>query len=102
LNYGERDKRIMSKIKQQLEREIVISDTSLEITAWNRYICFQYEGNQYELTLFWNEFDGFDIWWREPSKAPDWAINWDETKYNGESLAGYLDWLTYSREKESE
>lgn len=87
-------------MKQHLEEQIVISDTSLEVTAWKRYIQFQYEGNEYKLTLFWDDFDGFDIFWREPSKAPDWVINWDETKYNGEDFAGYLDWLTYSRESE--
>ena len=87
----------MSKIKQRLEEQIVIAHSSEESTGWKRYICFNYQGNEYELTLFWDEFNGYEIFWREPSKAPDWAIKWREEENEGASLAGYLDLLSWEK-----
>jgi len=89
----------MSKIKQHLEEKIVITHSEEENTAWNRYIAFNYEGNQYELTLYWEEFNGYDIFWREPAKTPDWVLEWDEKAHQGMSFQHYLDNLTWEREK---
>lgn len=89
----------MSKIKQHLEEQIVITHSEEENTGWKRYICFQYEGNKYELTLFWDSFDGYDIFWREPSKAPAWVIEWDSEAHQGMSFEHYLDDLTWESEK---
>ena len=87
----------MSKMKQHLEERIVISHSSEENTAWKRYICLEYQGNEHKLILFWDEFNGYEIFWREPSKAPDWAVNWKEEENEGASLAGYLDFLSWEK-----
>lgn len=88
----------MSKIKQQLEQQVVITGKRHEEMGWKRYLCFEYEGNSYELTLFWDEFNGYEIMWREPSKTPDWVVNWDEPAHQGMSFEHYLDELTYEME----
>lgn len=78
-------------------KQIEITDQRHEETGWKRYIYFKYEGKDYELTLFWDEFNGYEIYWREPNTAPDWARNWDEDMSEGLSLAGWLDELTFQR-----
>ncbi len=57
----------MSKMKQYLEKQIVIKGKEHEETGWKRYIYFEYEGNEYELTLFYDEFTGYDTYWRVPN-----------------------------------
>lgn len=89
----------MSKIKQHLEKEIVIEGSRHEEMSWKRYIYFQYEGNNYELTLFWDEFNGYETFWRVPDRTPDWVVNWDEQAHNGMSFEHYLDELTWEREE---
>lgn len=89
----------MSKMKQHLEEKIVISHSEEENTAWKRYICFQYEGNEYELTLYWDEFSGYDTFWREPDSTPNWVVEWDEEAHQGMSFEHYLDDLTWERSK---
>jgi hypothetical protein len=53
----------MSKMKQHLEGQIVIKGKEHEETGWKRYVYFEYEGNEYELTLFYDEFTGYDTYW---------------------------------------
>jgi hypothetical protein len=77
------------------QAEIVISGVSHEETAWKRYIYFQNEGTEYELTLFWDEFNGYETYWGTPDKAPDWVIEWDEQDHNGMSFEHYIDDLTW-------
>lgn len=89
----------MSKIKQHLEEKIVISRSSEENTSWKRYICFQYEGNEYELTLYWDEFNGYEIFWREPDSEPNWVVEWDSEAHQGMSFEHYLDDLTWEGER---
>ena len=78
-------------------KNIKITNSRLELTAWKRVICFEYEGEHHEVVLFWNEFDGFELYWLELSKTPDWAVNWNEDEHEGMSLADYLDELTWER-----
>ena len=89
----------MSKMKQHLEERIVISHSNEESTGWKRYICFQYEGNEYEVNLYWEEFNGYDTFWREPSKAPAWVVEWDSEAHSGMSFEHYLDDLTWEMNK---
>ena len=89
----------MSKIKQHLESEIVISHFNEESTGFKRYIAFNYEGNEYELTLFWDSFDGYEIYWQVPRVTPDWIVNWDEEAHNGNSFEAYLDELTWEEKR---
>ena len=78
------------------QKEIVITGASAENMSWKRYIYFNYDGNEYSLTLFWDEFNGYEIFWREPSKTPDWVVNWNEDEHEGMSFEWYLDELTYN------
>lgn len=87
----------MSNIKQHLEEQIVITRMDENTTGWKRHICLEYQGNEHKLILFWDEFNGYEIFWREPSKAPDWAIKWREEENEGASLAGYLDLLSWEK-----
>jgi len=85
----------MSKMKQHLEKQINITGKKHEETGWKRYISFEYEGNEYELTLFWDEFNGFETYWRVPDKTPNWVIEWNEEDNSGMSFELYLDDLTW-------
>ena len=89
----------MSKIKQHLEEQVVITHSSEESTGWKRYIAFNYEGNEYELTLFWEEFNGYDTYWRVPDKTPAWVAEWDSEAHQGMSFEHYLDDLTWEMNK---
>jgi hypothetical protein len=80
-------------------QEIKLSSVRQEIDGWRRYIYLTKGGVEYQLTLFWDQFNGYEIMWGAEndtriSKAPDWANDWDEDDNNGISLAGYLDELT--------
>jgi hypothetical protein len=88
----------MSKIKQDLERQVVVDWCAEESTGWKRHISFDYEGNKYALTLFWEEFNGYDTFWREPKTTPNWVVEWDESAHEGMSFEHYLDELTWEME----
>ena len=92
----------MSKIKQHLEDQIVIAHFNEESTGWKRYITLNYQGNNYELTLYWGEFEGYDIVWRfcnskQMINTPDWVVEWDSEAHNQMSFEHYLDDLTWER-----
>ena len=89
----------MSKIKQHLEEKIVISHSEEENTGWKRIIFFEYEGNKYEVNLYWDEFNGYEIFWREPNTKPNWVVEWDEEAHQGMSFEHYLDDLTWEMNK---
>jgi hypothetical protein len=82
-------------------QELKVKGMRQEVDAWHRYIHFTREGKDYELTLFWDQFNGYEVMWRSvdgqgTGKAPDWANNWDED--HNESLVWWLDELTYQME----
>ena len=85
-------------MKQHLEKQINITGKCHEETGWKRRLDFQYEGNDYQLTLFWDEFNGYEIFWRVPDKTPDWVAEWDSEAHEGMSFEHYLDELTYEME----
>ena len=85
----------MSQIKQHLERQIVPTSSKQENTGWARYICFEYESNSYEFTLFYDQFNGYDTYWRVPDTTPDWVVEWDSEAHDGMSFEHYLDDLTW-------
>jgi hypothetical protein len=93
-NYQRKDKG-MSKMKQHLEKKINITGKNHEETGWKRYIYFEYEGNEYELTLFYDEFTGYDTYWRVPNTTPNWVVEWDSEAHEGMSFTHYLDDLTW-------
>ncbi len=79
-------------------QEIKITGKEHEETGWKRYIYLEHKGEKCELTLFWDEFSGYEIYWRVTNKIPKWAIEWNEDSKNEISLAHYLDDLTYEIE----
>ena len=89
----------MSKIKQLLEEQIVISYSEQENTGWKRVIFFEYEGNKYEVNLYWDEFNGYEVFWREPNTTPNWVVEWDSEAHSGMSFEHYLDDLTWESDK---
>lgn len=89
----------MSKIKRHLEEQVVITYSEQENTGWKRIIFFEYEGNKYEVNLYWDEFNGYDTYWREPDTTPNWVVEWDSEAHNDMSFEHYLDDLTWEMNK---
>ena len=88
-------------------QEIKVISKHHEETSWKRYITFNYDKEEYKVLLFWDEFNGYELYWRNNEtellnslKSPQWALEWDEEAHDGNSLASYLDELTYE-EKET-
>jgi len=76
--------------------EMTINWKSHEETGWKRVINFTHEGNEYEVLLFWDEFQGYELIWRSEndlfiSTTPLWAQFWNEELHEGMSLEWYLD-----------
>lgn len=83
-------------------KDIKIIGKEHENTGWKRRISFDYQGNNYELTLYWGEFDGYDIVWRfcdgkQMIHTPAWVVEWDSEAHEGMSFEHYLDELTWER-----
>jgi len=85
--------------------EIRITGSTQEVNAWKRNIYFTYEGTDYEVTLFWDEVDGYELYWIKDGKTwtetdgklvfvspPAWAVEYNEV---GNSLESDLDELSY-------
>lgn len=84
-------------------QEIKINGMRKEVDAWRRYIHLTRDGVDYDLTLFWDQFDGYEILWRSVngelnSVEPDWSVNWNEDEHNGQYLSWWLDELTCDME----
>jgi len=87
-------------------QDIIITGKREEILSWKRYIYFKYQDKEYSVLLFWDEFNGYEIYWQNQEnnllnnpKAPDWATNWQENSHNDMSLGYYLDDLTFEAVK---
>ena len=70
---------------------MIIESVSKQETAYSKSITINYEGQEYEVLLYWNNWDGYELSFVN-SDEPEWAINWEEN--NDESLAYTLDGLT--------
>jgi hypothetical protein len=70
---------------------MIIEGVTKEETAYTKSMTLTYEGEQYEVLLYWNNWDGYEINFIN-SDEPEWAINWEEN--NEQSLAFVLDDLT--------
>ncbi len=70
---------------------IEINALSKEETSYTKEMTITYDGQQYEVLLHWNNWDGYEVTFTEVEE-PDWAINWEDS--NEESLAYTLDGLT--------
>ncbi len=83
-------------------QEIKITGKEHEELSWKRYVYFEYQGKEYVVILFWDEFNGYEIYWKNSEsglinsqEAPDWVVNWDEDEHEGMSFGHYLDEITY-------
>jgi hypothetical protein len=68
-----------------------IKGVSKEETAYAKEMTISYEGEEYEVLLRWDNWDGYDLTFTN-SNEPEWAITWEDN--NEESLAYTLDCLT--------
>lgn len=83
---------------------IEIKESSTRDTAYDKFIKFTYEGQEYSVFLHWDSYEGYDMNFTELENTgkwisdPDWVEDFD---YNGnESLESILDGLTNERESE--
>jgi hypothetical protein len=68
-----------------------IKGVSKEDTGFVKNMTISYEGEEYEVLLRWDRFDGYDLTFIN-SDDPQWAVDWEDN--NEESLAYTLDGLT--------
>lgn len=81
--------------------EITIKEASKEVTAWAKDITFEREGKTHSVTLNWDNYDGYDITFKnKDNSTPLWAARWIEEGEYAQSLLVILDEMT--EEKESE
>lgn len=74
---------------------ITIKQASKETTAWAKEITFEREGREYSVTLYWDNYDGYDITFKGGNETtPNWAARWIEEGEYAESLLCILDNLT--------
>ena len=79
---------------------ITVQSTFKEDTAYDKWILFTYKGEEYNILLHWDKFDGFDIHFTDPIRSanwvdtPSWATDWEEGEGKGDSLAYTLDCLS--------
>jgi hypothetical protein len=70
---------------------MIIEGVEKQETAYTKKMTITYEGQQYDVLLYWNNSDGYDLDF-VGSDEPQWAIEWEDN--NEESLAYTLDSLT--------
>jgi len=70
---------------------MIIEGVSKEETSYAKEMTITYDGQQYEVLLRWNNWDGYELDFIN-SDEPEWAIEWEDN--NEESLAYTLDSLT--------
>jgi hypothetical protein len=80
--------------------KIEIASATKEETAYDKWIIFNYEGQEYSVLLHWDKWDGFDLQFTESEfrskwiADPEWASEWQENPGYEESLECTLDNLT--------
>ena len=84
---------------------IEINGTTKEYTAYNKFINFTYEGQEYSVFLHWDTYEGYDLNFTELEDTskwidqPEWADEiWEDD--DNKSLACILDELSDQREGE--
>jgi hypothetical protein len=94
------------EIKMNAVQDIIISSTREVTLSWKRYINFKYQDKEYSVILFWDEFNGYEIYWKDTKSellnslvAPEWVVNWDEDLYEGMGFGSWLDELTFEAVK---
>jgi hypothetical protein len=71
-----------------------IKGVSKEETAYDKEMTISYEGQEYQVVLHWDKWDGYDLRFIN-SDTPEWVSEWEDSQqYGGESLEYTLDGLT--------
>jgi hypothetical protein len=70
---------------------MIIEGVSKQETAYSKSMTINYEGKEYEVLLYWSNWEGYELSF-VGSDDPEWAVNWEDN--NEESLAYTLDCLT--------
>lgn len=76
-----------------------IRGVSQGVTAYKKYLDFEYQGKNYGVVLYWDEHEGYELWFKSESSTPEWAIEWDEELHGG-SLEFILDDLSDNKLEE--
>jgi len=63
-----------------------------EVKGWRKYVRFTYKGKEYNVTLLWDEYDGYEI-------TKGWAELPDELTDQAGELCTALDEITYTLEE---
>lgn len=78
---------------------IEIKESSTHDTAYDKFIKFTYEGQEYSVVLHWDKWEGYDLNFTELGNTgkwidqPEWADEiWEDSE--SKSLACILDELT--------
>jgi hypothetical protein len=85
---------------------IEINGITKEETAYDKWVHFTYEGEEYHALLHWDNMDGYDLTFTDATRTanwvdtPNWADEWDEDEHDGESLEYVLDCLTDQKVEE--
>jgi len=80
--------------------DIKIKKVNKEVVAWNKDIEFEYQDKTYLVTLNWDNYDGYDITFKnKDNSTPLWAARWIEEGEYAESLLCILDNLTEETEE---
>jgi hypothetical protein len=70
---------------------MIIEGVSKEEVSYVKEMTITYDGQQYEVLLRWDKWDGYELDFIN-SDDPAWAVEWEDN--NEESLAFTLDGLT--------
>jgi hypothetical protein len=77
-----------------------INSVTKSETAYDKFIRFTTDGEEYSVLLHWDTHDGYDLNFTELENtdkwisAPDWVGHWDDGDAEGASLESHLDYLT--------
>lgn len=76
--------------------ELTIQGASKEEAGWDKRLSFTYDGQEYNVLLHWDTYDGYDLNFLDEkgrfTDTPDWAILFEDEI--DDSLEGYLDELS--------
>jgi len=82
-----------------------LNSVTKDDTAYDKWIRFEHEGQEYSVILHWDKWDGFELQFTELQRTsnwietPDWAIDWEND--DNYSLAYKLDELSDETLEES-
>lgn len=79
-----------------MAQQISVSSSRKEETAYNKEIKFTYDGKEYSVILWWDNYDGYELTWLDEIgkriPTPEWVDDWHNAQ--PESLVFTLDNLS--------